>query len=71
MCIRPFDRVTVKLAVDDTRVHPRLAMELIDEATGKPLVEMLISQARSGVADEAATQPADAPPLGGRAAAAA
>ena len=43
--IRAMDPVTVRISVDTTRTHPRLAMELVDAASERPLAEVLLERA--------------------------
>ena len=42
--IQPLDQVTVRISVDTSRLHPRLSMELMDEASGMPLHDVLTEQ---------------------------
>lgn len=45
--LKSMDKVLVRIAVDTTRVHPRLTMELLDEDTKEPLLERLSKEAAS------------------------
>ena len=51
--IRALDKVAVSIGVDTSRLHPRLAMELLDEATGEPLLDVLGRRAKEVSAEQA------------------
>ena len=42
--IRTLDRVTVRIAVDTSRLHPQLKVELLDEESGTPLLDVLAAK---------------------------
>ena len=39
--IRALDRVTVRIAVDTSRVHPQLKVDLLDDESGEALLDIL------------------------------
>ena len=42
--IRTLDRVTVRIAVDTSQLHPQLKVELLDEESGTPLLDVLAAK---------------------------
>jgi len=59
--IRTMDRVTVRVSLDTSKLHPCLALELLDDASGEPLEDVLRERSKRDRA-AAATLPADVHP---------